>query len=96
MFRPAWIHVYLLRFLMSFDNMILEFSNESSPISDVQNNMHSITSAELLMCVILHRNITSSFPFQIQQYIMDLNQITADIKKAEALAASVTQVSSSN
>ncbi|KAK2177504.1 hypothetical protein NP493_594g00017 [Ridgeia piscesae] len=33
---------------------------------------------------------------RIQQYIMDLNQITADIKKAEALAASVTQVSSSN
>ncbi|KAI0241841.1 Coiled-coil domain-containing protein 42 like-2 [Lamellibrachia satsuma] len=33
---------------------------------------------------------------RIQQYIMDLNQITADIKKAEALAASVTQVSSND
>ena len=33
---------------------------------------------------------------RIQQYIQDLNQITAEIKKAEILANSVTQVSSSN
>jgi len=39
---------------MLFDNvMILEFSSESSPISYIQNNMHSIMSAELLMCIII-------------------------------------------